>query len=736
MNIGFKQTLMALGVAALSATAFANAPVIQGVPGTIVVGDQEGNDNGVQNDFVFPTRIDLTGSVSDEDAAGIVWSYQTSGTHSYRVNNVEPLPLAATEADKVNPASILYSNTSSTNDPADNPDTYVYAHNNTYAYSDDIASDPNSAGPRTITVRNTTLSPIGGPNQAPGSVEPDGTVTGSEGVLTLIASDGDFIGQKDINVISVDGSNDGTSGGGEIISDKDFTAGIGGWVQNKADDTVYPAGNKDTVAVLEQRGTSGLCIDVGNQNETAAWTDATWSSGADNAVVTDGSFDESGFIALEQNAVYECRFTLSTPFSDAQGLADSTQPMTVLQWQDKNYTWGGSMLLGDNAGGAVSASATRGRQEFFAYLAPLCVQSDVWNNGIPLGESADYPYGLAGAFAGGVQNPEYNLDTNFFSQTTFPGLSDQVLNWGYAFDFRLQLRIFDQDITGGQQFSQLRYGDVCMGSMTITKYDVANDLSVENSIIDYSLTGSNDLQNGGTDPDAAAADTGVAAQAIGFDVSFTGGDIVFSVPGTSTDNAVAVITPGAENGVGLQAGTPLTVNDSSYPVAWEADKLLRFMVHASAGSDVNNSGYPAEAIQLNFDTPTTEINIGSFVSGRVSRSIAPGGGKTSDEYDWDYSIIGIQNPGNAPDGYAAAGPAMPKFAATEADAEPLQLFFYTHTPTVANTLNSGNSFQGVDVLRPFVQILSIPATFNVNELDLTFDDTIIHTFKVDEVSFN
>jgi hypothetical protein len=296
----------------------AMAPVISELPSPII-GDLDGASGS--NHFVFEDAFNLNAFVNDDFSTDgeILWSYETAGAALYSVNNA---PVLA--GDPVNPGAALITGT-------DDPDAI-------------------DADPFTVTLRDISLSPVGGPDVDP--VTPG--IVNSQ-VVTFWASDGSTASSKSTIFYSDNEGPDAFSGGFEPVVSYDFTSGATGWTYREVFDITNNASGA--------QGAGGLCV-------TAAL-----ASQAIVGFVTDPAtpFD------LVDNAVYRFRITMSST------AAVGATP--ILQFVANNtagtdadgFAYGGEFFIVDAEGGANSI-ASRAGGEFVWYFSPAQVEVSNWRS--------------------------------------------------------------------------------------------------------------------------------------------------------------------------------------------------------------------------------------------------------------------------------------------------------------------------------------------------------------------
>lgn len=318
-------------------------PVI-GDPGDIIIGDLEAAKGGPpdatnMNLFVYPDAFNLNDIVSDASTpdSAIKWSF-TGGDGRILINGVGPLNLLLPSDDPTSPtaASRIDLNDS---DP------------------EEVDGDP-----FTVTFRNATLSPFGGPNLEPGV---DGIVTSQTTPITLFASNCSTFSQRTITVFTANNSSDSISGGGFApIESLDFrhASNLNAWSSGLAvgAGSAFPAG--------------GLCMTV--------------PKGGDNLVLW---ASPERFIELVDDTLYRVRVTLTTDQTATDAI-----PLWSIDYDNFNSsglgnTFGGTAWFLDVDGGAQGIGRPNGRSQFDVFIAPNAVDTPQWRGQIDFANSAFAP---------------------------------------------------------------------------------------------------------------------------------------------------------------------------------------------------------------------------------------------------------------------------------------------------------------------------------------------------------
>lgn len=326
MKRRFVVALLAVAIAAIGTMAQAMAPTIVEVPSPVIA-DEDVDATG-SNDFVYPDAFDLDQLATDDSVqpSEIIWSYQTDA--DYQINGKASLDLSTD--DPVSPGAKRIDN------------------------SDD---DPNSedSNTRTITLRDSQLSPIGGPNASE-----DGLSSGvvRSGVVTLFASDGTTASMEEVLFYTENNGRDRISSGLANEVTIDMTQGI------------PPGWSSSTVigSPTMSQGGNGLCIQVGTTGDHFG----QWVS-------------PYGIVDLGKNKVYRVRFNLSS----TANLPPSTTPLwsfVIDNVGSDNGVEGASKFAGeflnlDAEEGANSAGlSSGGRNDFQFWYTPAQVNAASWND--------------------------------------------------------------------------------------------------------------------------------------------------------------------------------------------------------------------------------------------------------------------------------------------------------------------------------------------------------------------
>jgi hypothetical protein len=377
MRRSYGVSAIAAGLMLLGYQAMAMAPVITDLPSVIV-----GNESIATppNAFVYPDAFNLDNYVSDAvtSDAGIIWSYE-AGTSRYSINGVATL----NGGDPNAPGAAGIGNDS---DPA-----------------------KLDALPHTITIRDTSLSPIGGPNTDPGT---GGILNPAGEIVTLFASDGTSYSMADMLIYTDDGGDDRLSTAGTVIQQVDFLtqASTTDWITNR----IVPGSD-----VSSNNNGEGLCVQVPLSNVSLS----EWIS-------------PYGFITLIPNTAWRIRMNV-----DAGSIAANTTPLwSIVVDNFSNDTppsvienkYGQESLILDNIGGANGAGGAL--KDYDVWFVPIAVNAADWND----------------------------VTNGMFTS------AKEAIN-----DARVHFRVYDIDDSpsrNGNYGGQLDAGKLCLKAMTITAF--------------------------------------------------------------------------------------------------------------------------------------------------------------------------------------------------------------------------------------------------------------------------
>lgn len=318
MRNGFKLTLM-VAIALIGMRVSAMAPTMNPIPDPIV-GDSDGATG--TNEFVYPDALNLDNYASDTDGpAALTWSYE-GADDKYSFNGAPGLA------------------------PADDPVAPPAAAQINEVDTDAAEEDAN---PATVTIRNTDLSPIGGPNVDPGA---PGIVGSETRAITLYVSDGATISQTEIVVYTENDADDSLSSGEEAVAGSSFDTSSDGWVYLPE----FAIGG----TVTSSSNTGAICISV-----TAAGVNgASWASPYNLFELTNGS-------------VYIGRFNMNT----SQAVVGNV-PLTLIHIENESQTpfeaasaYYSEFYFLDNFGGANAPDAQR-----MVLFTPPSVAVAEWQN--------------------------------------------------------------------------------------------------------------------------------------------------------------------------------------------------------------------------------------------------------------------------------------------------------------------------------------------------------------------
>lgn len=516
MRKGFSVTLATVAFATLGFQAMAMAPTIGDIP-DIVVGS--GPTATASNVFVFPDAVDLNTKVTDDDTTPgqIIWSYSVTDptnatTQVYNLNGVQPVVLAS--ESRVTPPAAKRIN-SQDSDPAK---------------VDALA--------RTITVRNVKRSPLPAQASYPAPAEGPGILTADTKVVTLHASDGSTASSKNILVYTDNGGNDRFSPAEEIVLDVDLTVGA----------------NNASWTFLAEGGTNPTSSRVGGLCMTSLST-------ADGVQFAGKWFSQYGILNLAQNSVYEARLTV-TSSQTTVGLT----PAWSMEYDNINATatlgkneFGGSVVILDNEGGALSPIASVGRagdQNFSFMMTPMQGQT-----------------------------PQFNNATNgFFTAGNSANLG-----------MRLQFRLFETTAITGHGADA---GTLCLADVQVVRHDISDKIvgATPFQLTTFSTTAGAANQIGidqlaGTDQTTVTVETGNAAVTLRPTGGNWGTAVVYFRPGDTTVNFGS--TTGNEN-------------RDNWPVAWKSNTIYYIEYELSA-PDATTEQNPPDILTIAGDVLTGEM---------------------------------------------------------------------------------------------------------------------------------
>jgi len=210
MRKGLQLTLMTVAIALISAQAMAMAPVISDIPSPII-GSQQPATGGSK--FVYLDALDTDQLATDDATAAkdLKWTYTGAGGSGtglhYLINNVAAVSVGSDNLTSPTASKIINKNDL---DPAAIGGT---------GWSDGKAN--------TLTIRNKSLSPIGGGNTIPGTT---GIVAAETQVVTFYCSDGDKVSSKTVFFYTDNGGyNRLSSGWRRVMSDAPAATGAQAW---------------------------------------------------------------------------------------------------------------------------------------------------------------------------------------------------------------------------------------------------------------------------------------------------------------------------------------------------------------------------------------------------------------------------------------------------------------------------------------------------------------------------
>ena len=523
MRKGFSVSLATVAFATLGFQAMAMAPTIGDIP-DIVVGGPGGATGS--NVFVFPDAVDLNAKVTDDDTTPgqIIWSYSVTDptnptTQVYGLNGADSVILA-TESRVTPPAAKRISSQDS--DPA--------------------KVDANA---RTITIRNIKRSPLPAQTSYP-NAGGSGILTADTKVVTLHASDGSTASSKNILIYTdVDGA-DRFSPDAEIVASEDFTAAGGG--------AQWAFLSESTPAPASSRNTSGLCI--------------TSTAGA---VAMGKWFSPYNFVTLAANSVYEARLTVRTTQTTA-GLTPAFSfeydNIHVSGSPGKNE-FGGSIVMLDNEGGAVSPITTVGRAGDANYtfmMMPAQAQTPQFNNAVS-----------------GFFRPDLNLDRGM----------------------RLHFRLFQTTAISGYQQD---FGSMCLEDVVVERHNITDKTVVATP---YTLTSFSTAV--GPNQVRIEEIPGLSTTAMTIEPGNAAVTLRPAASGPTPNNwanAVTNVVPG--DTTFNFASTTGNENRDNWPIAQKANTIYYIEYQLSAPAALDEQNMP-DAISVAADVLTGEITVDNYV---------------------------------------------------------------------------------------------------------------------------
>jgi hypothetical protein len=354
MKKGFiVSTLLTVFVALTQvSTVFATAPVIKDCP-DIIIGDTFNNGASQSNEFVFPDAFNLRDLfISDDNSTSVTvkWSYLADQPgEDILLNGVPSLDPSLAGIGLDDPT-----------DPAAGSRLDLVDADTGNTKQDNSAQDGLAF---TVTVRNKTISPIGGPNAPfPGDSDP---ITSpslvSTRVITLFASDCSTFSSKNITVHTSNNTSDALSGGINLtlIAQEDFTDGnIGAWVGGQR----LPPFLGGTTS----SGAGGLCMASGTTGDF--WT--FWSSPEE-------------YVPLIDNVAYRVRGDLTTDQTAADAI-----PLWRFTWNNFDsvdtsgfLTFGGTYYFIDQTGGASGIGRAQGPgNQYDIWFSPTGASAPQWRS--------------------------------------------------------------------------------------------------------------------------------------------------------------------------------------------------------------------------------------------------------------------------------------------------------------------------------------------------------------------
>jgi len=344
MKKGLTQTLMAVAVVTMAIRIMALAPTISDIPSP-VVGDKEDVTPG--NTFVYPDAINLSTYVTDDtvtDPNQIIWSFRVEGTSKYLINGAASL--GASDDVIIPPAANLIAGTDTLGSAAD---------------SDPAKVDANAY---TITIRNSNLSPIGGPNVDPGATV--GVINAETQAVTLWASDGTTASSKTVFFYTTNDENDSLSTSVTPTQppqySQPFNGGTGtGWFYTKLSGTMSSSMDATNGQVCLTAGTTG--------DNFGLWT------------------SPYGALTLVQNSIYRVRLTMNSSQTTAGTVPFWDLTINNGAGNDVNSVhhngmtlYGANYMVFDNVGGANAILGANANKVMDVWWCPPPVQTTQWND--------------------------------------------------------------------------------------------------------------------------------------------------------------------------------------------------------------------------------------------------------------------------------------------------------------------------------------------------------------------
>jgi hypothetical protein len=337
---------MTVSFALATVKSFAEAPTIRDWP-DMIIGDIESVTQSVTagNVFVFATnyaRGDVIDTreqfIADDNVNSVTvkWSFFQLSGNDILINGVPSLDglggALGSTSDPIQPA-VTRQITANNTDPGD-----------TQSPLPNQVEDGNEF---TMTFRDATLSPIGGPN-----VDPPGSGLVNTSVLTIIASDNTITSTVEMIVQTVDGGTDSLTEGISLdpLDTFDFSLGALNWTSAVL-----------TGATAAQNG-SGLCVTVNGPGGASL---GLWNSPA---------FNVDPPVELVNGKAYRARFDLSSSQSNPDAI-----PIVILAYS--SLAWGGNAFWIDVLGGANGIDRPQGIDVADVWFTPVPVRIPAWQTG-------------------------------------------------------------------------------------------------------------------------------------------------------------------------------------------------------------------------------------------------------------------------------------------------------------------------------------------------------------------
>jgi hypothetical protein len=557
--------------------------------------------------------------------------------------------------------------------------------------------------PRTITLRDTVLSPIGSATTDP-TVDVTGAAVSTTGSIvayspvTLFASDTTTYSISNTFMVYTKyaGTDTITSTVGGFASGVQSIAGTTGMTISYTSTgstttgvfyTYNPAADGRTWAssglglTASSDSTNGLCLQVasgGGGNAYGFWTSPDY------------------YFSLTKNYVYRIRLNIAA--KSGTNIAMGTTPFWDVYIDNYNDlgTGDGKYFTDfynlDHNGGVNGAlggpnSIAAGKTQFDIWFNPPQINSSTWNNG--------------GVFTDDTNNATA-YSGEFDSTTTHPG-------------FRVTFRVLDY--TNGAKVATNDYGTLCFRSISLAAVPISSLSAtstlwsatpnntgsfVVNTLWGYTAVGAPD----NTKPTLLTTDGAgtTLAPNMGSTLQLTFNGVLYDFSGQNAwDTEVIGVYPGWYNAanalVDLDAAYTTTESEVTqvWPIKWVSSELLKGTITVAAPTALAQN-YPIDGMQFSWDNPTYEIFQNSMaLYGSYKNPLGmPLFGTDTDYVTFFYT--------HSKSTYTSA--ALTK---SSANAQRLRLKFGA---LLSTTINSGNRFfndnSGVLVKGFKIQLVALP----------------------------